>query len=86
MTWELQIFPLSKNFYIQDRTTELTGKQFWSWNEFDYEEISVRGEGYALDIYKFNKETAEYFKNPDKEFLNSLPKKNSLTLNGQKHQ
>ncbi|WP_417888162.1 hypothetical protein [Zunongwangia sp.] len=77
--------PLSKNFYIQYRTTELTGKQFWSWNEFDYEEISVRGEGYALDIYKFNEETAEYFKNPDKEFLNSFPKKNSLTLNGQKH-
>ena len=75
MTWELQIFPLSKNFYIQDRTTELTGKQFWSWKEFDYEEISVRGEGYTLDIYKFNKETAEYFKNPDKEFLNNLPRK-----------
>lgn len=26
VTWELQIFPLSKNFYIQDRTTELTGQ------------------------------------------------------------
>ena len=75
LTWELQIFPLSKNFYIQDRTTELTGKKFWSWKEFDYEEISVRGEGYTLDIYKFNEETAKYFKNPDKEFFNSLPKK-----------
>ncbi len=75
LTWELQIFPLSKNFYIQNRTTELTGKKFWSWEEFDYEEISVRGEGYTLDIYKFSEETAEYFKNPDKEFFDNLPTK-----------
>lgn len=75
LTWEFQIFPLSKNFYIQDRTTELTGKKFWSWKEFDYEEISVRGEGYTLDIYKFNEEIAEYFKNPDKEFFDNFPTK-----------
>lgn len=75
LTWELHIFPLSKNFYIQDRTTELTGKKFWSWKEFDYEEISVRGEGYTLDIYKFSEETADYFKNPDKEFIDSFPTK-----------
>jgi len=75
LTWELQVFPLSKNFYIQDRTTELTGKKFWSWEEFDYEEISVRGEGYTLDIYKFSEETAEYFKNPDREFFDNLPTK-----------
>ena len=75
LTWELQIFPLSKNFYIQDRTTELTGKKFWSWEEFDYEEISVRGEGYTLDIFKFSEETAEYFKNPKKEFFDSFPTK-----------
>ncbi len=75
LTWQLQIFPLSKNFYIQNRTTELTGKKFWSWEEFDYEEISVRGEGYTLDIYKFSEETAEYFKNPEKEFFDNLPTK-----------
>lgn len=75
LTWKLQIFPLSKNFYIQGRTTELTGKKFWSWEEFDYEEISVRGEGYTLDIYKFSEDTAEYFKNPDKEFFDSFPTK-----------
>lgn len=73
LTWELQIFPLSKNFYIQDKTTELTGKKFWSWEEFDYEEISVRGEGYTLDIYKYSEETAQYFKNPDKQFFDNLP-------------
>ena len=50
VTWEFQIFPLSKNFYIHDRTTELTGQKFWSWEEFDFEEIGVRGEGYTLDI------------------------------------
>jgi hypothetical protein len=75
LTWELQIFPLSKNFYIQNRTTELTGKKFWSWEEFDYEEISVRGEGYTLDIFKFSEETAEYFKNPEKEFFDKFPPK-----------
>lgn len=75
LTWELQIFPLSKNFNIQDRTTELTGKKFWSWEEFDYEEISVRGEGYTLDIYKFSEETAEYFQNPEKHFFDNLPTK-----------
>lgn len=75
LTWELHLFPLSKNFYIQDRTTELTGKKFWSWKEFDYEEISVRGEGYSLDIYKFSEETANYFKNPDNDFLENFPTK-----------
>jgi len=73
ITWQLQIFPLSKNFYIQDRTTELTGLKFWSWKEYDYEEISVRGEGYSLDIYKFSEETAEYFKKPDKRFFEVFP-------------
>ena len=74
-TWELQIFPLSKNLYIQNRTTELTGHKFWSWEEFDYEEVSVRGEGYTLDIYKFSEETAEYFKNPNKDFFDNFPPK-----------
>ncbi|PQB05778.1 hypothetical protein [Aureitalea marina] len=74
ITWELQIFPLSKNFHIKGRTTELTGKKFWSWEEFNYEDISVRGEGYSLDIYKFNEETADYFRNPSHEFFDIYPK------------
>ena len=73
VTWELQIFPFSKNFYIKGRTTELTGKPFWSWKEFDYEDISVRGEGYTLDIYKFSEYVAESFKNPDNDFFNNFP-------------
>ena len=35
-TWELQIFPLSENFYIKKQTAKLTGKSFWSWKEFSY--------------------------------------------------
>lgn len=75
LTWEFQIFSLSKNFYIQDKTTELTGKKFWSWEKFDHEEISVRGEGYTLDIYKFSEETAEYLKNLDKDFFDNFSPK-----------
>ncbi len=73
VTWQLQLFPFSKNFYIKNRTSELTGKSFWSWEDFDYEEISVRGEGYTLDIYRFNEETADYFKNPDEGFFANFP-------------
>lgn len=75
VTWKLQIFPLSKNFYFKDRTTELTGQKFWSWEEYDFEEIGVRGEGYTLDIYKFSDETAKYFNNPDEDFFNNFPPK-----------
>ena len=49
-TWKLQIFPLSENFYIKEQTTKLTGKSFWSWKEFSYDEWGVRGEGYTLYI------------------------------------
>lgn len=73
VTWEFQIFPLSKNVYIKHKTTELSGRSFWSWKVFDHEDISVRGEGYSLDIYKFNESTADYFKNPDANFFNSFP-------------
>jgi len=73
VTWELQIFPLSKNFYIKKQTTLLTGKSFWSWKEFNYNELGVRGEGYTLYIYKFNQETAEYFENPDSTFFTEYP-------------
>ncbi len=72
-TWQLQLFPLSRNFYIKKQTTSLTGKSFWSWKEFKYDEWGVRGEGYTLYIYKFNQETAEYFKNPDSIFFKEYP-------------
>jgi hypothetical protein len=75
VTWELQIFPLSKNVYIKEQTTKLTGKSFWSWKEFSYDEWGVRGEGYTLDIYKFSQETANYFLNPDSLFFTNYPLK-----------
>jgi hypothetical protein len=73
LTWQLQLFPLSKNFYIKKQTTKLTGKSFWSWKEFSHDEWGVRGEGYTLHIYKFNQEAANYFKNPDSTFFKEYP-------------
>jgi len=73
VTWNLQIFPLSKNFYIKEQTELLTGKSFWSWELYDYEEISVRGEGYTIDIFEFDDKMAEYFKNPDSDFFVKYP-------------
>lgn len=73
ITWELQIFPLSKNVYIKKQCTVLTGKSFWSWKEFAYDEWGVRGEGYTLDIYKLNDEMTQYFKTPDKTFFTTYP-------------
>jgi hypothetical protein len=74
-TWELQIFPLSENFYIKEQTTKLTGKSFWSWKEFSYDELGIRGEGYTLYIYKFSQETADYFSNPNSLFFSTFPRK-----------
>jgi hypothetical protein len=75
VTWKLQVFPLSKNLYIKKQCAVLTGKTFWSWKEFAYDEWGVRGEGYTLDIYKFNDEVAQYFKNPDSTFFKTYPPK-----------
>jgi hypothetical protein len=68
ITWQLQIFPLSKNFYIKDQTQRLTGISFWSWEEFSIDDWGVRGEGYTIDIYRFNDVTAKYFTNPPETF------------------
>jgi hypothetical protein len=73
ITWHLQVFPLSMNFYIKQLTTELTGRTFWSWKEYAYDEWGVRGEGYTLYIYKFNEVTAQYFTNPDTSFFSDFP-------------
>jgi hypothetical protein len=72
-TWNLQIFPYSKNFYIKEQTELLTGKSFWSWEIYDFEELGVRGEGYTIDIFEFNDEMAEYFKNPGFDFFGKYP-------------
>ena len=75
VTWDLKIFPFSKNFYVKQLSEQITGKQFWSWKEFEFEEISVRGEGYSVFAYKFNKEMANYFLDPDDDFFEKYPQK-----------
>ena len=73
--WELRIIPLSADLDFRNQTKELTGRQFWCWNDYRYEEGGVRGEGFTFDIYKLNDEMAEYFSNPDKDFFQSYPDK-----------
>jgi hypothetical protein len=73
--WELRIIPLSENWDFSNKTKELTGKQFWSWNDYRYEDVGIRGEGFTFEIYKLNDEVANYFANPDKEFFEGFPSK-----------
>lgn len=74
--WELRIIPLSLNNDFRNRTLELTGKKFWSWNNYRYDELSVRGEGYTMEIYNLNSEMTNYFKNPNIEFFEKYPTRN----------
>ncbi len=71
--WELRIIPLSADWDFRSKTKELTGIQFWASNDFRYDEISVRGEGFTFEIYKLNEETAKYFIKPEKEFFEKYP-------------
>ncbi len=70
LTWNLQIFPLSKKIYIRKTTTELTGQTFWSSRKIAYTELDGC---YSLYIYKFSQETADYFSNPDENFFTEFP-------------
>lgn len=71
--WNLGVFPMSKQLYIKKVSEEITGNSFWSSKEFSFDEISIRGEGYSIDVYKFNDEVADYFKSPDQDFFESYP-------------
>jgi len=73
ISWELRIIPLSADWDFRNMTEDLTGKQFWSWNDYRYEEIGVRGEGFTFEIYKLNDDIAKYFTNPDKDFFENFP-------------
>lgn len=73
MCWELRIIPLSANWDFRNKTKDLTGKQFWSWNDFRYDEIGIRGEGFTFEIYKLNEKVAEYFTKPEKDFFEQFP-------------
>ncbi len=71
--WELRIIPLASNYDFQSKTVELTGKKFWSWNNFRYDELGIRGEGYTLEIYNLNPPMVNYFEAPDVEFFQKYP-------------
>jgi hypothetical protein len=71
--WELRIIPLSADLDFRNQTKELTGKQFWCWNDYRYEEGGVRGEGFTFEIYKLNDEMVKYFEHPDKDFFERFP-------------
>lgn len=71
--WELRIIPLSADLDFRNQTKELTGKQFWCWNDYRYEEGGVRGEGFTFEIYKLNNEMVKYFEHPDEDFFERFP-------------
>lgn len=71
--WELRIIPLSADWDFRNKTKELTGKQFWAWNDYRYDELGIRGEGFTFEIYKLNDDIAKYFSNPDKDFFDNFP-------------
>lgn len=54
---------------------ELTGKEFWSWNDFRHGDISVRGEDYTFEIFELNDEITKHFENPPKSFFENYPTK-----------
>lgn len=72
--WELRIIPLSADLDFRNQTIDLTGKQFWCWNDYRYNEFGVRGEGFTFEIYNLNDEMARYFANPDKDFFEHFPR------------
>jgi hypothetical protein len=82
--WELRIIPLASDYDFRNKTIELTGKKFWSWNRFRYEDLGVRGEGYTLEIYNLNSEMANYFKQPNVEFFEKYPTKNMCDMKWKK--
>jgi hypothetical protein len=71
--WFFDFYPFAQNIYFKNRSEELTGKKFWSRKVLNFEDPSVRGEGYQLQIFKFSNEMAEYFKSPDTEFFTDYP-------------
>ncbi len=71
--WELRIIPLSADWDFRNKTKDLTGKQFWAWNDYRYDEMGIRGEGFTFEIYTLDDATAKYFMHPDKDFYERFP-------------
>lgn len=72
--WEFRLLPLSAEFKFRKQTEALTGKEFWCWNEYLYEEWGMRGEGFTFEIYSFDKEIANYYYAPPPAFFNDFPR------------
>ena len=75
---------MSADLDFKNQTKDLTGKEFWCWNEYRYGEIGIRGEGFTFEIYKLNDEMAKYFANPDNDFFERFPSKKLETTTWQK--
>lgn len=71
--WQLRIFPISSNWDFRNKTKELTGKQFWAWNNYRYDEVGIRGEGFTFEIYNLNEQIAKYFTRPPRDFFTDFP-------------
>ena len=77
--WELRLIPLSSDWDFRNKTLELTGKQFWSWNDYRYDEMGLRGEGFTFEIYSLNEQMVDYFAKPSKNFFTQYPEESLQT-------
>jgi hypothetical protein len=71
--WFLDLYPYAQTIQIRNRTENLTGEKFWCKKVLNFEDPSVRGEGYSLKVYRFSNETVKYFNNPDSTFFKDFP-------------
>jgi len=74
--WELRIIPIASDNDFKNKTENLTGKKFWSWNIYQFDDFGIRGEGFTLESYRLSNKMTEYFKNPDEDFFQNYPNKN----------
>ena len=65
LSWELRILPISLNNDFKNKTENLTGKKFWGWNIYRFNDFGFR-DGFTIETYRLNEEIAEYFKKPKK--------------------
>ena|SRR5690606_11 len=75
LTWEFRILPISLNNDFKNKTEDLTGKKFWSWNIYRFEDFGFR-DGYIIETYRLNDEVAKSFEQPNQEFFTKYPNKN----------
>ena len=72
LSWELRIIPISQDNDFKNKTKNLTGKKFWSWNIYRFDDFGFR-DGFTIETYKLNEENVAYFKNPNPYFFTKYP-------------